>query len=111
MSLQIKEWLGTAYTTAAGSTAVEVFASPSPGKNGGYRTGFLASCCDSTATDVLYISDKSDISATNYWYAILASDPQPQYIPWPIGTKVYVLGSTAAVSLRMQEVRVGRHPQ
>lgn len=108
MSLQIEKFLGTAVATTVGTTAAELFATPATFE-GKTRTGFLIQNCDATATDILYVSDKPDVSSTNRWYAMLPTDPQPQYIPWRAGTKVYIIGSTSSVSYRAQEVIAKMH--
>lgn len=110
MSLQVLEWLGTPLNGSIGATATRIFSTPARNHNDRARTGFLIACCDVTATDILYVSNHSDLSVTDYWYAILASDPQPQYIPWNLDSEVWILGSVAAVTYRAQEIIASWHP-
>lgn len=108
MSLQIEKFLGTAANTTVGTTATQIFTKPAT-FDGKHRTGFLIQNCDSTSTDILYVGIDNTVSSTKRWYAILPTDPQPQYIPWGVGTQVWIIGSTSSVTYYAQEVIAKRH--
>ena len=107
MSLQIDKFLGSEVSTTVGTSAVEIFQTPATFDGKG-RTGFLIQNCDETSTTILYVGTKNTVSSTRRWYAILPTDPQPQYVPWGPGTKVWIVASGTCTYLA-QEVIAKRH--
>lgn len=99
MAETINKFLGTRYTTALGTTEVNLF----DGTTGGAtyrRTGVLVH--NMHASNTIYVGDATGISSTAHWYQIAPGDTY--LVPFSENVSFFAIASGASTTWRAQQV-------
>ena len=101
MAETIKQFLGTRYATAIGTSEVRLFDGTTAG-NAFKRTGVLVH--NMHASNIIYVGDATGVSSTAHWYQINPGDTY--LVPFSEDLSFYAIASAASTTWRAQQVSV-----